>query len=255
MERFSSGGERYEQMTNQIDLSVVIPVYNEEKRLQGNLDKIITFLNKKKWKTEIILVDDGSVDKTWDILLLYKSKHSNVRLYQHNINKGKGAAVQTGVLKAVGKLVLMTDCDLSTPIEEIENLMNCIGKYDVVIGSRRLKEKKLGQMPARYRTLLGDIYYEMIRLLLLPSVKDTNCGFKLFSHKVISPVFERQLINRWGYDAEVLFIANKLGFSIKEIPVRWSHYAGSKVRLVDAVIKTMGELLNIKVNDWQGKYD
>lgn len=242
-------------MISKIDLSVVVPVYNEEKRLRSNLDKIIAFLKKKNWKSEIILVDDGSIDKTWDVLLSYKTKHKNISLYQHKINRGKGAAVQTGVLNASGKLVLMTDCDLSTPIEEVENLLKFAGEYDIVIGSRRLKEKKLGRMPEKYRTLLGDIYYEMIGFILLPSVKDTNCGFKLFSRKVIKDVFRRQRIPRWGYDAEVLFIANKLGFSIKEIPVRWSHYAGSKVRLIDAVVKTMGELINIKINDWQGKYD
>lgn len=242
-------------MKNTLDLSVVIPVYNEEKRLSGNLDKIIEFLKNKKWKSEIILVDDGSTDKTYNILEGYMSRYKNVKLYRHSVNRGKGAAVQTGILKSSGKLVLMTDCDLSTPIEEIENLMEYTGEYDIIIGSRRLKEKRLGRMPARYRTLLGDIYYEMLRLFLLPSVKDTNCGFKLFSRKVIEDVFTRQRIWRWGYDAEVLFVAHKLGFSIKEIPVSWSHYAGSKVRLMDAVIRTTGELINIKINNWQGRYD
>lgn len=240
---------------NIIDLSVVIPVYNEEKRLPASLDKIILFLKRKKIKSEIILIDDGSSDKTLSILEKYQKKHHNIRLYHHHSNKGKGAAVKTGMIHAIGKIVLMTDCDLSTPMEELKNLRKYIDKYNIVIGSRRLKEKKLGKMPARYRTFLGDIYYEMLRLILLPSVKDTNCGFKLFSKKVIKPIFLRQQINRWGYDAEVLFIANKLGFFIKEIPVKWTHYTGSKVKLADAVIKTLFELLKIKINDWQGKYD
>lgn len=240
---------------NGIELSVVIPVFNEEKRLPSNLDKIITFLKKKKLRSEIILVDDGSLDKTWVVLEDYKKRHQSILLCRHLVNKGKGAAVRTGMLKAGGKLVLMTDCDLSTPIKEIENLMVYMDNYDIVIGSRRLKEKKLGRMPAKYRTILGNIYYEMLRLILLPSVKDTNCGFKLFSRKVIRPIFGRQKIDRWGYDAEVLFIANKLSFSIKEIPVRWTHYSGSKVKLADAVIKTLIELLKIKINHWQGKYD
>lgn len=242
-------------MIKQIDLSVVIPVYNEEKRLPTNLDKIIAFFKKRKITSEIILIDDGSNDKTWKILQSYQTNHKNIRLYRHLQNQGKGAAVKSGMLQASGKYVLMTDCDLSTPIEEIDLLTAHTKEYDIVIGSRRLKEKKLGRMPARYRTVLGDIYYEMLRLFLLPSVKDTNCGFKLFSQKVIKPVFKRQLINRWGYDAEVLFIASKLGFSIKEIPVRWTHYTGSKVKLTDAVVKTLGELIKIKINHWQGKYD
>lgn len=242
-------------MKNKIDLSVVIPVYNEEERLSSNLNKIIEFLRTKKLISEIILVDDGSVDKTWDIIENYKLNYQDIRLYRLPVNQGKGAAVKRGMLQSKGKLILMTDCDLSTPIEEFDLLLRYINQYDIVIGSRRLEEKKLGRMPARYRTLLGDIYYEMLRLFLLPSVKDTNCGFKLFSRKAIRPVFRRQLIDRWGYDAEVLFIASKLGLSIKEIPVRWTHYAGSKVKIIDAVIKTLGELLKIKINNWQGKYD
>lgn len=238
-----------------LNLSVVIPVFNEEKRLPANLDKIIDFLKKRKIDSEIILVDDGSFDRTWIVLESYRKKHGNIRLLKHSKNLGKGAAVKTGMREAGGKLVLMTDCDLSTPIEELNLLMQQIGKFDIVIGSRRLKEKKLGRMPARYRTFLGDIYYEMLRLILLPGVKDTNCGFKLFSKKVIKPVFERQLINHWGYDAEVLFIAQKLGFSIKEVPVKWTHFSGSKVKIVDAVVRTLGELVKIKINNLQGKYD
>ncbi|KKS69584.1 hypothetical protein A3A14_01035 [Candidatus Daviesbacteria bacterium RIFCSPLOWO2_01_FULL_43_38] len=242
-------------MKKGLDLSVVIPVFNEEKRLPVNLDKIIRFLKKKKIRSEIILVDDGSSDKTWAVFESYKAKHGNIRLLQHQKNFGKGAAVKTGMMVAVGDLVLMTDCDLSTPIEELDLLMQYIGESDIVIGSRRLKEKKLGRMPARYRTFLGDIYYEMLRLILLPGVKDTNCGFKLFSKKIIIPTFKRQRINRWGYDAEVLFIANKLKFSIKEVPVKWTHYDGSKVKVIDAVIKTLGELAQIKWNSLRGKYD
>ena len=242
-------------MQKNLEISVVIPVFNEEKRLSGNLEKIVKFLNGKKWKFEIILIDDGSLDSTPSIIGNYKSRYKNIKSFRHDVNKGKGAAVRTGMLKASGKLILMTDCDLSTPIEEIENLMNYAKDYNIVIGSRRLKEKKLGKMLEKYRTLLGDVYYEMLRLILLPSIKDTNCGFKLFSKKVIKDVFARQQIERWGYDAEVLFIASKLGFSIKEIPVRWTHYAGSKVKILDAVTKTLGELLKIKINNWQGRYD
>lgn len=242
-------------MRNALDLSVVIPVFNEEGRLPVNLDKIIQFFKKRKIRSEIILVDDGSTDKTWSVLQSYEKKHRNIKLCRHSKNLGKGGAVKTGMMKAEGRLVLMTDCDLSTPIEELDLLMQYIGKSDIVIGSRRLKEKKLGRMPARYRTFLGDIYYEMLRLILLPSVKDTNCGFKLFTKKVIEPTFKRQKINRWGYDAEVLFIANKKGFSIKEVPVRWTHYAGSKVKVFDAVVKTLGELMQIKWNSLRGRYD
>lgn len=238
-----------------IYLSVVIPVYNEEKRLPKNLDNIISFLKKRRKPYEIILVDDGSTDGTWGILKRYKKKNPNIVIKQHGVNLGKGAGVKTGMLATSGEMILMTDCDLSTPIEEIDSLNKHSSKYDIVIGSRRLKEKKIGRLPERYRKILGDIYYELLRLVLLPSIKDTNCGFKLFKRRVVKPVFSRQRINRWGYDAEVLFIANKLGYSIKEIPVKWTHYADSKVKIFDAITKTLGELLQVKVNHLQGKYD
>lgn len=204
----------------------------------------------------MVLVDDGSTDRTWKILEEYRKRFSKwVRLISHKRNLGKGAAVRTGMMATRGKMVLMTDCDLSTPMEELDFLMEFAKDYDVVIGSRRLVKEKLGRMPERYRTFFGDIYYELLRLVLLPSVKDANCGFKLFSQEVIKPVFSRQRVCRWGYDAEVLFIARKLGFSIKEVPVRWTHHAGSKVKVVDAMVRTLEELIQIKVNQWRGKYD
>ncbi|QQG43478.1 MAG: glycosyltransferase family 2 protein [Candidatus Daviesbacteria bacterium] len=242
-------------MKKAINLSVVVPVFNEEKRLPKNLEKIITYLKKGKASYEVILVDDGSTDKTWDVLNDFKNLYPSTVLKRHKENMGKGAAVKTGMLASNGKLVLMTDCDLSTPMEELKILLQYIKSHDIVIGSRRLKEKKLGRLPERYRTFLGDIYYELLRLILLPAVKDTNCGFKLFSKEVIKPVFNRQKINRWGYDAEVLFIADKLNFKIKEVPVKWTHYAGSKVKIFDAVTKTLGELLQIKINNLKGFYD
>lgn len=236
-------------------LSIVIPVYNEEKRLPKNLDNIISFLKKRRESYEIILVDDGSTDRTWEIIQKYIRKYLNIVRLKHFTNRGKGAAVKTGMLASNGRIILMTDCDLSTPIEEMDNLIRYSSKYDIVIGSRRLKEKKIGRLPERYRIILGDIYYELLRLILLPSIKDTNCGFKLFNRRVVKPVFGRQLINRWGYDAEVLFIANKLGYSIKETPVKWTHYVDSKVRVFDAITKTLGELLQVKINQLRGRYD
>jgi dolichyl-phosphate beta-glucosyltransferase len=237
------------------NLSIVIPVYNEEKRLPNNLKKIISFLNKKKTTYEIVIIDDGSIDRTKDFIKKIQKRNKRIILAVHDKNLGKGAAVKTGMLSSKGKLVLMTDCDLSTPIEELDTLLPHIKNHDIVIGSRRLQEKKLGRLPERYRTFLGDIYYEMLRMVLLPSVKDTNCGFKLFKRKVIKDVFTRQRINRWGYDAEVLFISDKFSYSIKEVPVKWTHFTGSKVRVLDAVTKTLLELAQIKINNLRGRYD
>lgn len=232
-----------------------MPVFNEQERMPKNLDRIILYLKKKRITYEIIVVDDGSYDHTLHVLDTYKKKHSNVIVKRHAINKGKGAAVKTGMLQAGGDLVLMTDCDLSTPIEEIEALLPYMSQYDIVIGSRRLGVNKIEKKPARYRTFLGSIYYEFLRLMLLPGIKDTNCGFKLFSKKVIADIFTKQKINGWGYDAETLFLAKKKGYSIKEIPVIWTHYSGSKVRVFYAVLQTIFEVFLIKFYDITGKYN
>lgn len=242
------------RMTKLPHLSVVIPVFNEQERLPKNLDKIIGFLKKKKYSSEIILVDDGSTDDTPLVIKGYQKKHK-FKTVRHLKNLGKGAAVKTGMLESTGKLILMTDCDLSTPIEELDLLLKYTKDYDIVIGSRRLKEKKLGAMPKRYRTFLGDIYYELLRLILLKEVKDTNCGFKLFSRKSVEVIFPKQTINRWGYDAEVLFIAHQKGFKIKEVPVIWNHFQGSKVKVVEAALKTLTELFTIKIQSLLGKYN
>lgn len=242
------------RMTKLPNLSVVIPVFNEQERLPKNLDKIINYLKKKGYSSEIILVDDGSTDNTPAVIKNYQNKHK-IKLVKHSKNLGKGAAVKTGMLESSGKLVLMTDCDLSTPIEELSLLLKYAKDYDIVIGSRRLKEKKLGTLPARYRTFLGDIYYELLRLILLKEVKDTNCGFKLFSRKAVEVVFPKQTINRWGYDAEVLFIAHRSGFKIKEVPVIWNHFQGSKVKVLDAALRTLIELFSIKIRSLQGRYN
>ena len=236
-------------------LSVVIPVYNEQKRMPKNLDRIIFYLKSKRFKHEIIIVDDGSRDQTFNVLNKYRKKYPNIIVERHTVNKGKGAAVKTGMLKAKGDLVLMTDCDLSTPIEEIERLMPYIGKYDVVIGSRRLDDRKVERKPQRYRTFMGSVYYETLRLILLPGIKDTNCGFKLFTKKVVKDVFKKQKIKGWGYDAETLFLARENGYSIKEMSVKWTHHSGSKVRVLNAAIRTVFELFMIKVNDISGKYN
>lgn len=241
-------------MTKLPNLSVVIPVFNEQERLPKNLDKIIAYLKQKGYSSEIILVDDGSTDNTPAVIKNYQDKHK-IKSVKHSKNLGKGAAVKTGMLESRGKLILMTDCDLSTPIEELDLLLKYTKDYDIVIGSRRLKEKKLGAMPKRYRTFLGDIYYELLRLVLLKEVKDTNCGFKLFSRQAVEKVFPKQTINRWGYDAEVLFIAHRSGFNIKEVAVIWNHFQGSKVKVLEAALKTLIELLTIKIRSLLGRYN
>lgn len=236
-------------------LSIVIPLFNERERLPKNLESIINYFSVLNSNFEIILVNDGSKDGTENLVNTLQKTYPFIRSFHLKHNFGKGAAIKKGMIKSKGQIILVTDCDLSTPINEFATLNKYISNYDIIIGSRRLKIKKLGNMPPTYRTFLGDIYYELLRLILLPSIKDTNCGFKIFKRKTIDKVFSKQRINRWGYDAEVLYIAQKNGFKIKEVPVKWSHKDGSKVKVFNAAVKTLLELFQIKLNSWRGLYN
>lgn len=237
------------------NISIVIPLYNEEKRLPNCLKAITKYFSEYKLKPEVILVNDGSTDGTRVILKKLKKTNPNVIILDNPINKGKGSAVRQGVLAATKELILVTDCDLSTPISEINILLNNITGNDVVIGSRRVVGNKVLKGPGKFRVILGTIYYELLRKLFLPNIKDTNCGFKLFRKEVVRVVFPLQTINGWGFDAEILFICQKKGYKIKEVPVLWLHVSGSKVKVLKAIINTLSEMVSIKINNLGGKYN
>ena len=228
-------------------LSIVIPVYNEEHNIDNTLKEVIEHVNKKYIDYEIIIADDGSTDRTRDVIKKYK----NVVLTNKRINKGKGYSVKEGILMAKGDYILFTDADLSTPIEEVDKFMEFIKKYDIVIGSRALKESKVNNI--LYKKILGRIGNFFISFLLVKGIKDTQCGFKLFRKVIAKEIFKRQTINRWGFDFEIIHIAQKKGFKIKEQPVRWIKSRESKVRLIDYP-KTLLELIKIKINDIKGAY-
>jgi dolichyl-phosphate beta-glucosyltransferase len=226
-------------------LSVVIPVYNEERRIKDSLDKINKYLKNKNY--EIIVVDDGSTDKTREIVQKFK----NIIITKKRKNKGKGYSVKQGMLMAKGEYVLFLDADLSTPIEELGEFLKLIKKYDVVIGSRAIKGSKV--KTSWYRKLLGRIGNFFISILAVKNIKDTQCGFKLFRKEAAKKIFEKQTINGWGFDFEILHIAQKLGFSIKEQPVNWTLGKESKVKLTDYP-KTLIELFKIWINELKGMY-
>ena len=237
-------------------ISLIIPVYNEEKRIKLTLGKCISYFKNKKIDYEIIIVDDGSTDKTRLIIKDSLSKNKNIKLTKQRKNKGKGYSVKEGMLLANGDYLLFSDADLSTPIEEIEKFIKVMKKgYDIVIASRNMKDSIIPIKQPFFRKLLGQVFPFIVNLLILPGYKDTQCGFKLFKKEVAIKIFSKQKINDFGFDVEILFIAKKYGYKIKEIPVIWSNSLGSKVNPLLDSIRMFLDILKIRLNDIKNTYN
>jgi dolichyl-phosphate beta-glucosyltransferase len=230
-------------------LSIVIPVFNEEKRIGKSLDVITEYLQRQSYSYELLLVDDGSTDRTFDICQVFANKHEWARVIRHSKNHGKGCAVRTGVLNVSGEYVLVCDADLATPIEELNKFWNYLEDgADIVIASRPLRESRLIRRQPWYRELAGRAFNLVVRLVAVPGIHDTQCGFKLFSRKAIDAVFPLCFINDFGFDIEVLYLALKLGFRIKEVPVCWYHQQGSKVHLIKDGLRMLIDLPKILIS-------
>ncbi|MFT4310190.1 MAG: dolichyl-phosphate beta-glucosyltransferase [Candidatus Woesearchaeota archaeon] len=230
-----------------MDLSVVIPVYNEQDCIANTITTVQHYLTQQHISYEIIVVNDCSTDKTRSIV----SSLKNITVLHNKKNKGKGYSVKKGILHAQGKYILFSDADLSTPISELKTFMELITTYDIVIASRALKE---AQVKTRwFKKLFGRVSWLAIHLLAVKNIKDTQCGFKLFKKSVAHHICSLQTIERWGFDFELLFIAQKYKYTIKEQPVTWIENTDSKVRLRDYP-KTLLELLSIRIKDIQGRY-
>lgn len=230
-------------------LSIVIPSYNEEKRIKTTLESIKGYVNDKKLNAEIIVVDDGSKDNTRKIC-----EKKNVKLNNKRKNKGKGYSVKEGMLLAKGDYILFSDADLSTPIEELDKFLNYIDRYDVVIGSRALKKSRIFVKQPLYRVLMGKFFNLLVRLFVVRGIKDTQCGFKLFSKRAAKEIFIRQKLNGFGFDVEILFITQKKGFKIKEVPVVWKNAEGTKVNPIKDSLKMFFDILKIRYNSLLGLY-
>lgn len=233
-------------------ISVVIPVYNEEKRIKKSLERIVDYLGSFCRDYEIIVVDDGSTDETVKVIEeVLKDRFRVIKLQE---NRGKGYAVKRGMLAARYDYVLFSDADLSTPIEEIEKLAEFIGEYDIVIGSRAMHGSDVEIHQPKFKEFLGRVGNKLIQLMLLPGIQDTQCGFKLFRRKSIA-VFEKQTIDRWGFDFEILWIARKMGLKVKEVPVHWINDFATKVSGFSTYVNTFMELVKIKLNSITNKYN
>jgi dolichyl-phosphate beta-glucosyltransferase len=239
----------YSEMNDTIYLSIVIPAYNEAKRIGKSINLIIDYLNQQQYISELIVVDDGSIDETESVI---KSIQNNNAIPLHFIrytpNRGKGFAVKTGMLAAKGKFVLFSDADLSTPIEEVERFLKLMQEQQcqIVIGSRGLTESQILQHQPWFREKMGKIYNRFVRYLVFPGIKDTQCGFKLFRSDVIVPLFSKQTIFRFSFDVEILYLAQQLGFKIIEEPVRWTNSPATKVNPITDASRMFVDLLRIR---------
>jgi glycosyltransferase involved in cell wall biosynthesis len=237
-------------------ISIVIPAYNEQVRLPDSLRRVERYLREGGWDFhEILVVDDGSTDGTADAAATVASSNPNIRVLRNPGNRGKGFSVRHGMLEARGEWRLFSDADLSTPIEELEKLWSTVarGKDQVAIGSRAIDRSLIGVHQPGYRETMGRIFNGVMRAATGLPISDTQCGFKLFRGNVAEEVFSRQKLERFGFDAEVLFIAAGRGYGIAEVPVRWNHVEGSKVGMFTG-LHAFGELLEIRLNSLRGKY-
>jgi dolichyl-phosphate beta-glucosyltransferase len=236
--------------------SLILPAYNEGERIAATLDRILAFAAEHNWKAEIIVVNDGSTDTTAEIVRRYIVAHPMMRLLENPGNRGKGYSVRHGMLQAHGDILLFSDADLSSPISESDRLFAAIREgADIAIGSRWLNSNlQIIRQPV-HRQLFGRIFNLVLRLILGLNFKDTQCGFKAFTSGAARALFSLQRIERWGFDPELLYLARKFRFSVKEVPVAWAHREGTRISPLRDGIRMLGEVLSIRWNALIGKYD
>jgi len=237
-------------------LSIVIPAYDEEKRLPGTLERITGYLQSGEWTfSEVIVVDDGSCDGTVRVAEEFRADAPAVRILRNPGNRGKGYSVRHGMMEAKGEWTLFSDADLSSPIEELEKLWKAAqeSRAQVAFGSRALDRSLIGVHQPLLRESAGKLFNVAVRVFTGMPFLDTQCGFKLFETKAAREIFRRQQLERFGFDVEVLFIARKLGYSSIEVPVRWNDMAGTKVGTVSGLSAFL-DPLRVRMHQLKGKY-
>jgi len=228
-------------------LSIVVPAYNEEKRLGPSLEKIRGYLAAKPYAAEIIVVDDGSTDRTADIASAALEGRLPCRVLRREKNRGKGFSVREGVLAAGGQVILFTDADLSTPIEELDKFIQRLEEgFDIVIGSRALPGCDIRVPQAAPRQALGKFFNRLVRLFVLKGCLDTQCGFKMFRRAAAIDVFSRLRTRGFAFDVELLILAGKLGYRVGEVPVIWRNSPPSRVRIFRSSWQMLRELWRIR---------
>ncbi len=243
-------------------LSIVVPAYNEEGRLGPSLEKILAYAGRSPHPVEIIVVDDGSSDHTQDVArraLEGTTTHPSVSgaVLVNEANRGKGYSIRRGVLAARGDLVLVSDADLSTPIEEADRLLEHLSrmKHGLVIGSRALKESRVEVHQNFAREVMGKVFNRVVRVLTGLPFADTQCGFKLMTRSDVSPIFGKARIDGFSYDVELLYVAQRRQLPIKEVPVTWRNAPGSKVGMLTDPLKMLRDVWRVRRWHKRGVYD
>ncbi len=238
-------------------LSIVIPAYNEALRITDTLKKVRQYMESRNYAVELIVVDDGSSDDTPEILDEARSNFPLMRVLRNETNRGKGFSVRRGVLEACGEFVLFTDADLSAPVEETNKLLAALesSRADAGVGSRVLKRRLIGVHQPGYREFAGRCFNVFVRLLTGLKIQDTQCGLKLFRRASTRRAFELQRSTRFGFDPEVLFLIERLGGKVVEVPVRWDDNPATKVRFLRDGTRMLVDLLAIRWRALTGKYN
>ena len=236
------------------DLSIIIPSFNEEQRLPDTLRKIAAYVRERRPNTEVIVVDDGSSDKTATVARSYQARIPLLRVLSNGTNRGKGFSVRHGSLEARGNIVLFTDADLSSPIEEGEKLLARLATHDVAIGSRAVDRSLIETHQSAFRESAGIVFNRIVRIILRLPFVDTQCGFKAFRRERCRIIFEQQTIERFGFDPELLYLARHHGLSTIEVPVRWAHSPATKVSMLKDSAQMFLDVFVIRWNALRGRY-
>ena len=235
-------------------LSIIVPAHNEENRLPDTLEQIFAFLKQQTFKAEVVVVENGSSDHTYDLAQGFTKQHDNLRVIQ-NEQRGKGLAIQRGVREAHGEYVFLCDADLSMPIEELSKFIPPqLNNVQVAIGSREAPGAVRYDEPV-YRHITGRVFNTLIRLLVLPTLQDTQCGFKCIRAEVARDIFRYQTLTGWAFDVELLYIAKLHRYQIIEIPIDWYFNADSKISVMRDSLRMFLDLLLIRRNARRGLYD
>jgi dolichyl-phosphate beta-glucosyltransferase len=243
-------------MTDKPDFSVVIPAYNEAQRIGRTIESVCKCMKARGIDYEVIVVDDGSTDSTRSLTESYAQDNGSIRLISYHPNKGKGYAVRMGMLSANSENVLLTDADLATPIEELPKLERaCEEGYEVSVGSRALSDSLIQGWRPWYRELSGKVFNKVVRLLAVPNIHDTQCGFKLFAKGSARKIFSVARLDGFGFDVEALFLARKLGYRIAEVGVLWANSPSTKVSVLKHTLPMFFEVIKVRVNDWIKRYE
>jgi glycosyltransferase involved in cell wall biosynthesis len=236
--------------------SIVIPAYNEARRLEATLDRVLGYVAAQPWNAEVLVVNDGSTDTTRDIVVRRTAQNPLLRLVDNPGNRGKGYSVRHGVMNARGEYILFTDADLASPIEEGEKLLAALAAgADIAIGSRWLDKRLQTRPQPLYRRVLGRVFNLALRTVLGMNYKDTQCGFKAFTRRAADAVFPLQIIERWGFDPEILFLARRTGLRVDEVAVKWAHQENTKISPIRDGLRMFSELLTIRWYAVTGRYD